>query len=74
MLAMASRKLTAAGPVRQVNFRLRQDVWEWLHTAAGVLGQPQSQVVAEALQRYRTTLPAADQKLIEQTMARRRHR
>lgn len=74
MLAMPSRK-PAVGRVRQVNFRLRQDAWEWLAAAAGALGQPQSEIVSEALQRYRTTLSATDQKLIEQAMmARRRNR
>jgi len=71
MLAMPSRK-SAAGQVRQVNFRLRQDAWEWLAAAAGAWGRSQADIVAEALQRYRTTLPPADQKLIEQNMVLRR--
>jgi predicted transcriptional regulator len=74
MLAMPSRK-PAVGRVRQVNFRLQQDAWEWLAAAAGAWGRSQAEIVAEALQRYRTSLSAADQKLIEQNMlARRRTR
>jgi predicted DNA-binding protein len=71
MLAMTSRKPLQPA-VRQVNFRLPQDSWEWLAAAAGVLGRPHSSIVAEALQQYRTALPVADQQLIEQTIARRR--
>jgi hypothetical protein len=76
MLAMPSRKPPAVSPSpsRQVNFRLRHDVWEWLTAAAGFFGHPQSQIVTEALQHYRTTLPKDDQKLIDQWIARRRTR
>jgi len=74
MLAMSSRKPPSVRPLRQVNFRLRQDVWEWLTAAADAMGQPQSQIVTAALQHYRTTLPTPDQKFIEQMMARRRNR
>jgi predicted DNA-binding protein len=72
MLAMSSRKLPPPDLSRQVNFRLPQELWEWLTAAAGVLGRPQSWIVAEALQQYRTSLSAADQQLLEQAIARRR--
>jgi predicted DNA-binding protein len=72
MLAMPTRKPPAVVPDRQVNFRLPQELSEWLAAAGAVLGRPQGWIVTEALQQYRHALSGADQKLVEQALARRR--
>lgn len=72
MLAVPSRKPPPAEPVRQVNYRLSVDMFEWLAAASGVLGRTHSHIVTEALRQYRATLSDEDQQLIEQTIARRR--
>ena len=56
---------------RQVNFRLPNDVWLRLDAAAGVLGLPQSQIVADALKVWFDAMPAPKRRLIEDTIALR---
>lgn len=56
---------------RQVNFRLPTAVWQKLDAAAGVLGLPQSRIVADALQVYLDAMPAAKRRVIEETIALR---
>jgi hypothetical protein len=57
--------------MRQVNFRIPLLVWQRLTAAADVLGQPQSQIVSDALLRYFETLQPATRHLLEQVLALR---
>jgi hypothetical protein len=56
---------------RQVNFRIPVPVWQRLTAAGDVLGQPQSQIVSDALLRYFDTLPPATRHLLDQVLALR---
>jgi hypothetical protein len=57
---------------RQVNFRLPADAWERLDAAAGVLGVPQSRIIADALQIYFEAMPKSKRQVIDDAIALRR--
>ena len=69
MPAAKRRAVTPAS--RQVNFRLPHDVWLRLDAVAGVLGLPQSRIVADALSLYYDSMPPAKRRVIDEAIALR---
>lgn len=60
--------------MKQVNFRLPWPLWQELSATAGVLGQTQAQITAEALRTYFAALPTGTARAIQESMTQRQKR
>ena len=69
--AMPAAARTTVPRSHQVNFRLAHDSWIRLDVAAGVLGVPQSRLVAEALKLFFDNMPANKRRVIDDAIALR---